>query len=169
VGELWVNPEQTGKESRMNRLVAGLVLGGILAGVSYTYAETEEGERRGPRHHGKRGMGLHMMKELDTDGDGKLSEEEREAAKAAWTAKKEEWHKKTIEKLDTDGDGDISEEECKAAWAAKKQEWHKMMIEKLDADGDGEISEEERKAAREAWGKKLGGCCPKTDIDAIKP
>jgi len=82
-----------------------------------------------------------VIKEFDKDGDGKLNEEERAAAKAAH-------EKKMLEKFDTDKDGKLSDDERAAAKAAHEKE----MIAKFDKDGDGKLSEEEKKAAHEAGG-----------------
>ncbi len=77
-----------------------------------------------------------LIKQFDKDGDGKLSESEKTAAKAAMDER--------IKRLDTDGDGKLSEKERKAG--------REQMMKKLDTDGDGKISDEERKAA----GRKKG-------------
>ena len=82
-----------------------------------------------------------MLEKYDIDNDGKLSEEERQAAK-------EDFKAAMLEKYDTDGDGELSPEEKKAAFIAK-----------FDKDGDGELSEEEKKAAKKGRGKH--GKCEK--------
>ena len=78
----------------------------------------------------------HMIEKFDTDGDGKLSEEERETAKAAMAERKAAF----MDKHDTNGDGEIDEDEKKAIKAA--------FLAKYDTDGDGKMNEEERKSAR---------------------
>ena len=85
-----------------------------------------------------------MLEKFDTDGDGKLSQEERDAAKAA----KKERRAAFIEKHDTNGDGELDKEEKAAAKEA--------IIANYDTDGDGKLSREERKAAR-ADGAHLPG------------
>lgn len=85
----------------------------------------------------------------DKDGDGKLSEEEREAARGVMKEKFEARRKEAIAKFDKDGDGKLNEEEKQAAKDARKKE----MLEKFDKDGDGKLSEEEKKAAGAAIGK----------------
>lgn len=66
-----------------------------------------------------------LIEKFDTDGDGKLSESERHAARAARGAKgagggrpDPERKKKLVEKFDTDGDGKLSESERQGARAA---------------------------------------------------
>lgn len=76
---------------------------------------------------------LFMTQQYDTDGDGTLSEQEREAAHAA-----------ILEKYDTDGDGGLSREERRAVRDAARD----AFIAKYDTDGDGEISTEERDAVK---------------------
>ncbi|MFD2158047.1 EF-hand domain-containing protein [Rubritalea tangerina] len=103
-------------------------------------AQAEEGKcEKGKKGCDKRRA--HIIEKFDTDGDGKLSEEERKAAREAMEARKAEF----IAKHDTDGDGKLSDEEKKAAKDA--------FIAQYDTDGDGELSAEEREAAREAGAK----------------
>lgn len=102
-------------------------------------------------HGGGKGMGARggMMPDfatLDTDSDGKITQAEMDAHKAAKFAE-----------IDTDSNGKISADEFAAGHEAKSEERAakmaerktKMitkMIEKLDTDGDGEISAEEMSA-----------------------
>ena len=74
-----------------------------------------------------------MAQKYDTDADGKLSDIERKAARAA-----------IIEKYDVDGDGELSRKERRAVRDAA----HDAFIERYDADGDGEVSEQEHDAAK---------------------
>jgi hypothetical protein len=74
-----------------------------------------------------------LAQQYDTDSDGQLSEQEREAAHAA-----------IFEKYDTDGDGELSREERRAVRDAARD----AFIAKYDTDGDGEISNEERDAVK---------------------
>src|SRR5262245_37814208 len=77
------------------------------------------------------------VKRYDTDGDGQLSDAERDAAKAAWKAKQ---HERDLKRFDKDGDGQLSAEEqaeATSAHEARKQ----RMLEKFDKDNDGKLSE----------------------------
>ncbi len=94
-----------------------------------------------------------VIEKFDKDGDGKLNEEEREAAKAGRKEMMEARKKEMIAKFDTDGDGELSEEEREAAKAARKQ----MMLEKFDKDGDGELSDDEKAEMRKAMKGRPGG------------
>ena len=91
-----------------------LLLTAFAAFASVTSAFAEEGDEK--KKCDKKGKGIsaekkaELLKKFDKDGDGKLSEEEREAAKAARKAM-------ILEKFDKDGDGELNEEERKAARA----------------------------------------------------
>lgn len=76
-----------------------------------------------------------VLEKFDTDKDGKLSKEEREAMRA-------EREKEMLEKYDADKDGKLSDEEK----AVAKEDHKKEMLAKFDKDGDGKLSEEEREA-----------------------
>jgi len=109
------------------------------------------GAERGEGAEGRRGpgMGPELLEQFDTDGDGKLSETEREAVKAHMEAKKAAF----IKKYDLDADGALNDEETAAMKATIKEKMEAMKAElltKFDADGDGELTGEERKAAGEA-------------------
>lgn len=79
-----------------------------------------------------------LFEEFDADGDGKLSEDERSAART-------KRHERHLEEFDTDGDGKISGAERRAARAQRKSKH----IAQYDTDGDGTLSDEERQAARD--------------------
>ena len=109
--------------------------------------EIPEGQK-GPRHP-DRPLPPEMMQKFDKDGDGKLNEEERAAAKEAMKGREEAYRKEMLEKFDKDGDGKLSEEEHEAA-KKERMEKHearkKELLAKYDKDGDGELSEDEKKA-----------------------
>ncbi len=100
----------------------------------------------GPRGGGeRRGVPPQVLERFDTDGDGKLSQDERKAMREERQAQR----KKMMEKYDTDGDGKLSEDERKA-FREDMQKRHNELLEKYDADKDGRLSPEERKAAADA-------------------
>ena len=86
-----------------------------------------KGEGRDPERMKK------MLERFDKDGDGKLSEEERAAARAEMQKRREAGGLK--------GNG-----------AEKRAE----MLKKFDKDGDGKLSDDERAAMREAMKGKDG-------------
>jgi Ca2+-binding EF-hand superfamily protein len=104
-----------------------IVIAAVIGLFGAAHAEGSKEERRPHK------LPSEIIEKFDTDGDGKLNEEERAAAKDA--------HKKEIlEKFDTDGDGELNAEEKKAAHEARK----KRLLERFDKDGDGELNDEER-------------------------
>lgn len=123
--------------------------GAALVAVSFgfpTSACAEDAEK------GKGGGKEEMLKAFDKDGDGKLNETERAAAKASWDAKRAEEHKAMLAKFDKDGDGKLNEEETKAMRAARKAEMEKQ----FDKDGDGKLSDEEKAAMDKAMSEHKG-------------
>lgn len=94
-----------------------------------------------------------MLKRFDKDGDGKLSETEREAARKTREKQMEqikERSKQMLEEFDADGDGKLDEDERASAKEAMKAK----ALEKFDKDEDGELSEKERKAMQETLRKR---------------
>jgi len=153
---------------KTRRLTAGVLivaLSGLFAGV--VLAEGAKGEGWGP--HGRRGgrgrgrMGPNrqkILKEFDKDGDGKLDEAERKAAREAMKAKREAFRKKMLEKFDKDKDGKISQEERKAAreaFFANLKENHPELFKRLDTNNDGTLSDEEKAKARRMRSGRRGG------------
>jgi Ca2+-binding EF-hand superfamily protein len=93
-----------------------------------------------------------MFEMMDADKDGMVSATEMEAAYEQVTGKKEKkgaGHMTAAEKIkvvDTDGDGTISAEEHEAA--------SKMMFEKMDTNKDGYLTKAELSAGHEKMMKK---------------
>lgn len=77
---------------------------------------SESRERGGERRRGGFGFGgadrEELMKRFDTDGDGELNDEERQAMRETMRA---EWEARMLEEFDADGDGELSEEERQKA------------------------------------------------------
>jgi len=117
-----------------------------------------------------------ILAKYDTDDDGKLSDEERKAAREAMKAEcdtdddgeltGEERKACMIKPFDKDGDGKLSEEEkaaFKEAWKKKmKERWSEFhakckekRLEKYDKDGDGKLSDEEKQAWKDEWKAKM--------------
>ena len=85
-----------------------------------------------------------MIKKFDTDGDGKLSAEERAEVRKEFMAKGKLPF--VVKEFDKDGDGKLNVEERSEA-RAKMADRKKEAIKEFDKDGDGKLNEEERKAA----------------------
>ncbi len=116
-------------------LVAGAMLVSVVFG-SPLAARADDGVTGG--HKGD------MLKQFDTDGDGKLSDAEKATAKAAWEAKRAEHDKEMLAKFDKDGDGKLNDEEKAAAHEAMKAEHAKEMLAKFDKNGDGKLDAAEQ-------------------------
>lgn len=117
---------------------------------------------------GQRRFETEFSENLDLDGDGTISDEEREAAherfRAEREARRQQW---LLEQYDKDGDGVLSETEL-AQQEADRQDREKRRAERAaerlekalaayDADGDGTLSEEEKKAGRDARRAYMSG------------
>ena len=112
-------------------------------------AHAEEGKK----DHPPRKLPPEVIAKFDKDGDGKLNEEERAAAKAERGEMMKGRKQEMLEKFDKDGDGELNEEEREAAHAGMKQK----MLEKFDTDGDGTLNDTEKAAMKEAMKDRPGG------------
>jgi hypothetical protein len=65
-------------------------------------------------------MRHHLLKRFDTDGDHKLSDEERAAAKEAVKVCWKKLHARLLEKFDANHDGKLDDAERAAAREARK-------------------------------------------------
>ncbi len=86
----------------------------------------------------------HRMEQLDTDGDGKISDEERAAAR----------HKRAedlLSRSDVNGDGKVTPDEL------AQGRFRRMKPEELDTNKDGTISVDELDAALEQRSRMWGG------------
>ncbi len=91
------------------------------------------------------GFGKEFMKQADTDGDGKVSEEEIKAVKEA-----------KFKEADTNGDGTLSQAELETMKDTRKQAQKDKRFAMLDSNGDGQISKEELSNAEKGKGKGKG-------------
>ncbi|MCE9615316.1 MAG: hypothetical protein K8T26_13680 [Lentisphaerae bacterium] len=85
-----------------------------------------------------------FIAKYDKDGNGQLSDEERQAANDHWQQERE---KRMLKHHDKDGDGVLSDAERAEAEAAEKA-YKQERLAKYDKDGDGRLSQEERAAER---------------------
>jgi len=140
---------------------------GLLAGQGHA--------EEGAGNKGRRKQGQHKhsredaLKRFDKDGDGKLSDEEKLAAREGFKEKHPQAAERFAEmkqRFDKNGDGKLSEEEREAAKAWMKEhhqerggakgEMRGKVLERFDADGDGKLSDAEKAAAREAMKQHRG-------------
>jgi hypothetical protein len=98
------------------------------------------------------------MAAFDTDGDGALSDEEKEQMKAERSARRDAHRAEMLAENDTDKDGKLSEAERTAMRTKRMDE----MFARLDADGDGKVTAPEV----EASGGRRGGVRNFAEADA---
>jgi len=111
----------------------------LLAGTAQADPEGRRGRRGMPPK-----LRQKLLEQFDANGDGRLDETERAAAKAAMQAKREERKQQILERFDADGDGQLNDEEK----AAAKEAFKAKMKERFDKNGDGELDEQERRALK---------------------
>lgn len=104
------------------------------AGDPTTRSETTKPAGEGKKgHKGDGHRKAAMLKKFDKNGDGKLDDSEKEAAKTAMKERREERHKKILARFDKNGDGKLDDAEKAAAKAARKGHHPKH---KKDGGGD---------------------------------
>jgi hypothetical protein len=108
------------------------------------------------RHGGQRRA--ERLAAFDTDGDGQLSDAEREQMKAERMAQREAHQAEILAENDTDKDGTLSDAE-RTAMRTKRAD---AMFGRLDGDGDGKITA----AEMEASGGRRGGVRNFAEADA---
>ncbi len=89
----------------------------------------------------------------DTDGDGKMSDQERKVYQQKWKEQAAQRQKEYLEKWDTNGDGKVDNDERKASYEEMRKQGEQRRreyMEKWDTDGDGKLSSDEQKAAQAA-------------------
>ncbi|MCW5776486.1 MAG: hypothetical protein KIS87_08620 [Phycisphaeraceae bacterium] len=122
--------------------------------------ELTEEERASMRARGEQiraQMEAQMLRTFDLDGDGVLSDAERQAAREAFeTLRGEmqaEMESRMLARFDTDGDGVLSNDERRAMREAMRREGEERraaMLAEFDLDGDGRLNERERELMRQA-------------------
>lgn len=114
------------------KVLTGLVLAGVSAAVLATALPMAAMAEKGPVGPAM-GLMLHRFDEIDADKDGKMTEAELAAFRAARFAA-----------ADADGSGGLSAEELAAfrseQMAERQSEMAGRMLERLDADNDGQLS-----------------------------
>jgi hypothetical protein len=119
----------------------------LLAATALLLPAAEQGDGAKGKGHHRGEVREKVLAKFDADKDGKLSDTEKAAAKAAC---KERFTEKKAQ-FDADQDGKLSETEraaARAALAARLKENHPKVFAKVDANGDGSLSQEECQAAR---------------------
>lgn len=94
--------------------------------------------------------GQRILDRYDADGDGLLSDAERQALLEAQARREARMQERLLERFDRDGDGVLSEAELlemEQRQQARQEEWMQRMAEQFDRDGDGLLDEDERNNA----------------------
>jgi len=134
----------------MKAKIFSIIVCALLVGMYSAHSE-ENREKKGKKKFDMKHMAHRMVaREADTDGDGRLSEEERKGIRE----KAKAFRERMLEKYDKDKSGELSEEEKKAAAQDMREKIRAELIKRFDKDGDGKLSEEERKAAKETMKKR---------------
>ena len=185
------------------RIVSALVLFGsagmVLAQPDGRFERPDRerevrAERDGPRggaHRGDHRPGpearARLMERFDADGDGELSEAERqtvrETMKAEHESRRAEMKAKLLERFDDNGDGELDEAERAEIRAIvgpmvrergdrrdgrghdHRRHMHKEALERFDADEDGRLDEAERAVAKAFFEQKKAEIVARFDAD----
>ena len=125
-----------------------------------------------PESEEKKGLGFpsrgEMLKKFDTDGDGKLNEEERKKVRDEMVSRRSGLPPLLAKKFDKDGNGKLSEDERAAfrkEMASKGRKLPPHLMQRFDTDGDGTLSDEERAGAKQAWEDRKKEMIEKFDAD----
>ena len=134
--------------------ITQLMLTGAIATLACSMTATVYAE--GGKGRGGDRLPPEILEKFDADDDGKLSEDERKAMRAAIEERRKAHKAKILERFDADNDGKLSEDEKKAAREAAKaqrEEIRAAVLKKFDANGNGKIDDDEREGIRE-WVKE---------------
>jgi len=147
---------------------ASIILSAMALSLMAFSASAGETKGTGQRTH-KPNRGEYL-KRFDTNGDGQLSADEKQAAREQFKEKHPEMaerYQELIKQFDKDGDGKLNEEE-RAALKQYMQEHRQEkgtgkggqtsptsghreeILKRFDKNGDGKLDEEEKAAAMEA-------------------
>ncbi|MCU4654024.1 calcium-binding protein [Roseibacterium sp. SDUM158016] len=145
------------------------LLGALIPTALVLPAVAQEGPREGPRM---------VFEQFDLDGDGSVTLEEMEGARAARFAEADanddgvldrdeliamateraaRGIDRMLERVDADGDGAISSEEMADMRGARRGPGPEAMFERFDANADGAVTEAEFDEAMAAFRERHGG------------
>jgi Ca2+-binding EF-hand superfamily protein len=133
--------------NRIHRLSMVIATSALLS-AAVVHAQDDQPDRDERR--------ARALEEYDSDGDGVLSNGERDALHEARDGSHKGKKGRRLERFDSDGDGQLSDSERTAA-REKRGERQARALERFDADGDGQLSGSEKGAARAARGGRGPG------------
>jgi Ca2+-binding EF-hand superfamily protein len=155
--------ESTGLErARTPRILPPTTPAPVEAPVRTEREPAPAGEVEGrPERAGREGQWdrEEVMRRFDTDGDGELSESEREAMREQFRERRGQrgdpvLREALLRRYDADGDGELNEAErevARAEFRQIRQEIQDRIVPLYDLDGDGRLNREERQAAAPAF------------------
>ena len=158
---------------------AGLVLtlSGSMAFAQNENETTAPPKTKGPKTNsemkGTRPGPEEILKRFDADGDGTLSETERQAMDEAMLKNRDRRggpqgnrpsRDEIMKRFDTDGDGVLSETE-REAMRTERERMREENRKRFDADGDGQLSEAERKTMHETLRAERPAPPPEDGVD----
>ena len=133
---------------KITTLTLSTALAALLAAPLVAQEDRPGKGRKGPKGRPSKEA---ILKKFDANNDGKLSQAERDQARAAAEARRAA--------ADADGNGEVSAAERLAAFKtrlAENEAFATRVLEKFDADESGDLSDDELAKAVEA-GKRLKG------------
>ena len=140
-------------QEQNNRSAGGFSRGDFAARMAQFDLDGDGILSEGERDEMRQAMRAEMLARFDLDGDGELSREERQAARMA-RFENSDRGQDLMRQFDLDGDGVLNDEE-QAAMDAHVEELRDArrdeQIARFDLDGDGQVSGEERQAGREEF------------------
>ncbi|MDG1358136.1 MAG: EF-hand domain-containing protein [Akkermansiaceae bacterium] len=140
---------------KTTRLIITAITGTFISSMCAN-AENIEGNAKDFRAKAAQAPPKRILDKFDQDGDGLLSESERNNLKQAMSQRREAVKAKMLKRFDSDQDGQLSPEEKNAAAPILAEERKKIkaaIVEQFDKDNDGKLSIDERKGSRE-WLKQ---------------
>jgi len=149
------------------KIILSALMAALLPGLALAQAQAG----KGPRQVDANGDGvitqseatdagatrlIEVFDEIDADGNGELTREERQAYRQERRQEGRQEGRKRAQSADTDGNGALSLDEAKAAKMQRLVEHFST----LDQNGDGEVSREEMQAMRQDKRSKQKGQQP---------
>ncbi len=147
-------------------IILGVALVIIFAAFSDALS-AGEGTTEKPAHH-------RFLEKYDQDGDGVISGEEKDAARAEMRGDRRgrgadfDRREEFMKRADTNGDGVLSDEEraqARERMRQRRERFREEALRRFDRDGDGMLSDEERATAREKASERRARFLEEFDTD----
>ena len=142
---------------KMNKILLPIITATLACSMTaYAQGDGTGQGKKGGKGKCDRELPAHVIKKFDKDGDGKLNEEERKAAREARQKMIKVNREKMLERFDADKDGKLSEYERNTRMETlqkERKERRAAILEKFDANDNGKIDEDEREGIHD-WVKE---------------